>query len=79
MPGALHAVEIPEEAEIEEQAAQADSGGGPDDAFIAAEVGIHRGGKEPELKDDEDEDEAEDPVDDGDALLARERSLDGHG
>ena len=52
---------------------------GGDDRLVTAKVRVHRRGEQPQLKDHQDEDEAEDSIDDGSPLLAGERPLEAHG
>ena len=47
--------------------------------LVAAEIGIHRRGEQPELQNDEHQHERKHAVHDGRSLVARERAFDGHG
>src|SRR5262249_4802769 len=62
-----------EQSEIEGQASEARQRGRDDDRSVAGKERLHRRRQEPELQHDEDQDEAEDPGHDRQALAAGER------
>src|SRR6476660_4914020 len=72
----LDQIQVAKQPGVEQKAKQARQRRRPDDFFIAAEVGVHGGSEQPELKDDQDENEREHAVDYGGALFAGEWASD---
>ena len=65
-------VEITEESAVEREACEASERRRDENGPVAAEIGIHRGGEEPELQHHDDRDHAEDSEDDHPPLGAGE-------
>src|SRR5690606_1234814 len=67
-----------EQPEVQRQAEEAGERRGDDDVVVPAEIGVHRGGEQPELQHHQHQDDGEDPGDDGAALAAGEAPGPGH-
>src|SRR5262249_50842034 len=78
VPSALEPVEITQQPQVESEAHDARDGGRTERHRVAAEEGVHAGGEEPQLQDDEERDDGEDAARNGDLLGPGEFRARGH-
>src|SRR5262245_7911535 len=78
VPSPLEPVEVAQQPQVESEAHDARGGGGNEHPRVAAEEGIHAGGEEPQLQDDDERDDGENAARDRDLLGTGEFRARGH-